>query len=85
MSANLDKALDEIIDFNKKQVRKTSRSMPRKVSKNVNRRRAGAPVGMRKAVVTVDKSTSVLEAAYATKVNVEGLPRDIKEVAVRVC
>lgn len=85
MSANLDKSLDEIIGENKKVVRRTNKKAPKKVSKqlNGNRRRGGAVVGGRTAVPV--KAASLLDAAYATKVNVEGLPRDIKQDAVRVC
>lgn len=85
MSANLDKALDEIIDSQKKPVRRPNKNAPRKVAKSVTAgRRRGPAAGVRKSV-PVERATSMLEAAYATKVNVEGLPRDIKEDAVRVC
>ncbi|SCU83850.1 LAFA_0D06238g1_1 [Lachancea sp. 'fantastica'] len=84
MSANLDKSLDEIIGTNKKPIRKVNKKAPKKVSKQIvggNRRGASvAAVRQRPAPV---KANNVLEQAYGTKVSVEGLPRDIKQDAVR--
>ncbi|AMD21262.1 HEL018Wp [Eremothecium sinecaudum] len=82
MSANLDKALDEIIDSNKKHARKANKAGPRKMSKNI-RRKGPISSSARKPMISLEKASSILDAAYATKVNVEGLPRDIKEDAVR--
>lgn len=85
MSANLDKSLDEIIGSNKKPIRRATRGGPKKVSKQINgnRRRGPAPIGPKRGAPI--KAASLLDAAYSTKVNVEGLPRDIKQDAVKVC
>lgn len=85
MSANLDKSLDEIIGSNKKPIRRATRGGPKKVSKQINgnRRRGPAPTGPKRGAPI--KAASLLDAAYSTKVNVEGLPRDIKQDAVKVC
>ncbi|SCU79899.1 LADA_0B03906g1_1 [Lachancea dasiensis] len=84
MSANLDKSLDEIIGTNKKPIRKTNKKAPKKVSKQVagGNRRGASVAGVRPRAAP-GKSASVLEQAYGTKVSVEGLPRDIKQDAVR--
>ncbi|SCU93422.1 LAMI_0E14312g1_1 [Lachancea mirantina] len=86
MSGNLDRSLDEIIGENKKQrVRKVNKNVPKKVSKSVvgNRRRATPIKGGALRNAAAAKTANILESAYGTKVNVEGLPRDIKQDAVR--
>ncbi|CUS21839.1 LAQU0S04e01970g1_1 [Lachancea quebecensis] len=84
MSANLDKSLDEIIGSNKKPIRKTNKKAPKKVSKQiVGGGRRGASVAAVRQRAAPNKAASVLEGAYGTKVSVEGLPRDIKQDAVR--
>ncbi|KAM3162100.1 RRM domain-containing protein [Lachancea thermotolerans] len=84
MSANLDKSLDEIIGSNKKPIRKINKKAPKKVSKQiVGGNRRGASVAAVRQRAVPNKAASVLEGAYGTKVSVEGLPRDIKQDAVR--
>lgn len=87
MSANLDKSLDEIIGANKKAVRAriNKRSQgPSRVSKQLRR----SPVGGNKNVRVPEAASRVarlLDSSREAKVNVEGLPRDIKQDAVKVC
>ncbi|SCV06085.1 LANO_0H21770g1_1 [Lachancea nothofagi CBS 11611] len=84
MSANLDRSLDEIIGTNKKQiVRKTNKKAPKKVSKQIVGNRRGGPVSAVRQRAAPVKAANALEQAYGTKVSVEGLPRDIKQDAVR--
>ncbi|CCD22600.1 RNA-binding protein YRA1 NDAI_0A04440 [Naumovozyma dairenensis CBS 421] len=95
MSANLDQSLDEIIGSNKRmnnRARITSNrgraAGPRKTSKQVNtRRQTGRPNPVRQRVtrapVNVRSRVPRPDAGREVRVNVEGLPRDIKQDAVR--
>ncbi|CCK69575.1 RNA-binding protein YRA1 KNAG_0C04740 [Huiozyma naganishii CBS 8797] len=92
MSANLDQSLDEIIG--KRPNRATSRSGgargngPKRATKQVNVNRRGAvgravPRNVRAPASAVARVAKVANGSGAVKVNVEGLPRDIKQDAVR--
>jgi len=86
MSNNLDKSLDEIIG--KKPVRATrdNRRGPKKTSKQVGNRRNAATNGRGNRPARIPASAvSRIVGHQLVKVNVEGLPRDIKQSAVRVC
>lgn len=92
MSANLDKSLDEIIGSGKKPVRarvgkRTLASGPKRATKQIRRPIVGG--GNRRVRPPVDGAASrvarLLDASREAKVNVEGLPRDIKQDAVKVC
>ncbi|SMN19659.1 similar to Saccharomyces cerevisiae YDR381W YRA1 RNA binding protein required for export of poly(A)+ mRNA from the nucleus [Maudiozyma saulgeensis] len=84
MSNNLDKSLDEIIG--KKPIRATrdNKRGPKKASKQVGKRRNVANSGRnnRPARIPVG-AVSRIVGHQLVKVNVEGLPRDIKQSAVR--
>lgn len=89
MSANLDKSLDEIIGKRSQNRRKVG---PRKAGKQVNVHRSRAPVSrsavqrnIRAPANAVSRVARLLNSNHQVKVNVEGLPRDIKQDAVRVC
>lgn len=91
MSANLDKSLDEIIGSSKKPVRarvgkRTLASGPKRATKQIRRPIVG---GNRRVRAPVDGAATrvarLLDASREAKVNVEGLPRDIKQDAVKVC
>lgn len=96
MSAILDQSLDEIIGNNKKaannRARRNTKSVPRRATKQVNNnRRRGPVVNNRQPVRRAPSNASARVAQILSrsnrnaKVNVEGLPRDIKQDAVRVC
>ena len=99
MSSNLDKSLDEIIGSKSRRATRGSRSSaPRRASKQVNPSRRqrvgrGAPsaaaavprLRQRAPVNAVSRVSRILSAAGSARVSVEGLPRDIKQDAVRVC
>lgn len=87
MSANLDRSLDEIIGSSKKQARSrvNKRSAgPKKVSKQI-RRQPGVGKRVKAPVDGAARMAKLLDASKEAKVNVEGLPRDIKQDAVKVC
>lgn len=83
MSA-LDQSLDEIISSKpKKQFKKKTNISKSKVGKAVGKpvkKQAGKPI---KKVAA--PSATILDASYATKVVVYGLPKDIKTDAIKVC
>lgn len=93
--SNLDQSLDEIIG--KRPARTTSRPAsrgrnagPRRATKQIGSRPAAGrgnirPRGGRPPVNAVSRVAKILGSTGFTKVNVEGLPRDIKQDAVRVC
>lgn len=88
MSANLDKSLDEIIGSGRKPVRARVNKRPTGPSPKKQIRRP--PVsGNRRAKVSAEGAATrmarLLDASREAKVNVEGLPRDIKQDAVKVC
>lgn len=89
MSANLDKSLDEIIGANKKPVRariEKRTQAPRKASKQIRRPAVGGNKNVRAPVAgAASRVARLLDSAREAKVNVEGLPRDIKQDAVKVC
>lgn len=87
MSNNLDKSLDEIIGKKPVRAPRDNKKGPKKASKQINgNRRQGANNGRpnRPGRVPV-KAVSRILSNQLIKVNVEGLPRDIKQNAVRVC
>lgn len=89
MSGNLDRSLDEIIGSSKKQVRSRVNKRtggPKKVSKQV-RRQAGPGKNVKPPAdgASVARMARLLDTSNEAKVNVEGLPRDIKQDAVKVC
>ncbi|AQZ16657.1 YRA1 (YDR381W) [Zygosaccharomyces parabailii] len=90
MSVNLDKSLDEIIGSSKKQARSRvgvgKRAVgggPKKVSKQLRRQPAPGKKVRAPANVAAVKMAKLLDASREAKVNVEGLPRDIKQDAVK--
>lgn len=92
MSVNLDKSLDEIIGSGKKQARsrvgvgkRAMGSGPKKVSKQLRRQPAPGKKVKAPANAAAAKMAKLLDASREAKVNVEGLPRDIKQDAVKVC
>lgn len=95
MSA-LDQSLDEIIGNNRPQRQsRRSNNGPKKTSKQVNQNRRAAQVNRRPAQTqrrparlpnnVVDRIARVAQKSSPVRVNVEGLPRDIKQGAVKVC
>lgn len=89
MAGNLDQSLDEIIGKRSQNRRKIG---PRRAGKQVNVHRSRAPVNrtaaqrsVRAPVNAVSRVARLLSSNGHVKVNVEGLPRDIKQDAVRVC
>ncbi|CCF58523.1 hypothetical protein KAFR_0E03720 [Kazachstania africana CBS 2517] len=89
MSANLNKSLDEIIGTRPKRATRGARAAaPRRATKQVNHRRS-QPVNRQRTsrgpANAVSRVARMLNssASSLTKVNVEGLPRDIKQDAVR--
>ncbi|KAG0685832.1 hypothetical protein C6P41_003121 [Kluyveromyces marxianus] len=83
MSA-LDQSLDEIIG-SAKQARRNNKTGPKKVSKNINRNRprpgTGPAKGPKKGPTAAALVPALLRAPLSTRVNVEGLPRDINQDA----
>lgn len=83
MSATLDKSLDDIIKSSKpKKVLNKKREAPSKVGKAVGKKPKAA--SKPKPVVQTE-NRNVIDVSYATKVMVYGLPRDIKQDAIKVC
>ncbi|KAK5780124.1 RNA-binding protein YRA1 PWA37_001497 [Arxiozyma heterogenica] len=87
MAGNLDQSLDEIIGKRSQNRRKIG---PRRAGKQVNVHRSRAPVNrtaaqrsVRAPVNAVSRVARLLNSNSHVKVNVEGLPRDIKQDAVR--
>lgn len=90
--SNLDKSLDEIIGSGKRAPRARVSRQPKKVGKQVNTRRRAPVPGRRRAPVNapapsaaVARAASLLNSTREARVTVEGLPRDIKQDAVKVC
>lgn len=95
MSA-LDQSLDEIIGNNRpqRQARRNNNG-PRKASKQINQNRRAAPanrrnnqVQRRPARLPSNVAARIVKGTQKNipvRVNVEGLPRDIKQDAVKVC
>lgn len=90
--STLDKSLDEIIGAGKRAPRARASRQPKKVGKQVNtRRRAPVPGRRPRAPVragpapsaAVARAASLLNFTREARVTVEGLPRDIKQDAVR--
>ena len=87
MSNNLDKSLDEIIGKRPARATRDHKKGPRKSTKQVGNRRPTAGRGRNNkgpARVPTGAVSRIL-GQQLVKVNVEGLPRDIKQSAVRVC
>ncbi|CAI4057472.1 hypothetical protein SUVZ_02G4940 [Saccharomyces uvarum] len=95
MSANLDKSLDEIIGSsrpggNRVRVGGTRGNGPKRVGKQINTQRRNVPnrngpirKNVRPPPNAVARVAKLLDTSREVKVNVEGLPRDIKQDAVR--
>lgn len=82
MSSALDQSLDEILSSKPKRVQQKKKQQPAKskVSKAVVK-----PQQQKKAKATPTGPASMLDASsYATKVIVYGLPKDIKQDAIKV-
>lgn len=92
MSTALDKSLDDIISSQKK-ARPAKKVVAKKskpgISKNISKK--ATPKSNKKPVVSFKKpaapapAATTLDASYATKVVVHGLPKDIKLDAIKVC
>ncbi|CDO94218.1 unnamed protein product [Kluyveromyces dobzhanskii CBS 2104] len=87
MSA-LDQSLDEIIG-SAKHARRNNKTGPKKVSKQINKNRAtrtpSGPTRAPKRATAAALVPALLRAPISSRVNVEGLPRDINQDAVKVC
>jgi THO complex subunit 4 len=79
MSSALDQSLDEILSSKpKRPVQKKKQVAKSKVGKAVIK-----PKTQKKTAASAP--AAILDASYATKVVVYGLPRDIKQDAIKVC
>lgn len=96
MSASLDKSLDDIISSSKKTFKSRrpgakvgAKSNQNKVGKKLTNGKAKKPATVSfnkpKAAAAVAAAAPAIDLSYATKVNVTGLPRDLKHDNVRVC
>lgn len=93
MSGNLDQSLDEIIGKRPQRPQhRRNAAGPKRTGKQVNVHRARPQNGrrpiqrnVRVPVNAVSRVSRLLNTSGHVKVNVEGLPRDIKQDAVRVC
>lgn len=94
MSASLDKSLDDIISSSRKTF-KSRRPGAKVGAKGGNQNRVGKKLGgsnNKKNIVKSNKKpaaaaapTPAFDLSYATKVNVSGLPRDLKHENIKVC
>lgn len=94
MSAALDKSLDDIISSLKK-ARPAKKVVAKKskpgITKNIRKKVVPKSNNNKKPVVSFKKpaapapAANTLDASYATKVVVHGLPKDIKLDAIKVC
>ena len=94
MSASLDKSLDDIISSNKKSF-KSKRPGAKFGAKGGNRvgKKIGGTNNNKKPIAKFNKPAAAAAAAavpaidlsYATKVNVSGLPKDLKHDNIKVC
>lgn len=86
MSASLDKSLDDIISSSKT---KKFPARKAKVGKKVGAIKKKAPVTIKKSVpkpvLKALQKNDTVDLSYATKVVVQGLPKDIKQEGIRVC
>lgn len=85
MSTILDKSLDDIIS-----TRRTKKPQGKKkaVGKGVGKvQKKQQPVSFQKVAkkVAVPQPKQSLDLTYATKVVAQGLPRDLKQDAIKVC
>lgn len=90
MSGNLDQSLDEIIGKRPHRPQQRRNAGPRRNGKQVvaNRRPQGKHIVQRNVRAPPNAAARVariMSTNHHVKVNVEGLPRDIKQDAVRVC
>lgn len=101
MSASLDKSLDDIISSSKKSFKSRrpsakiggARGNQNKVGKKLvgNKTKKTAtfkrPNGPKPAAASAAAAAAVpaFDLSYATKVNVTGLPKDLKQDNIRVC
>lgn len=84
MSAALDKTLDDIISS----TRKTKKVAPKKkvVGKGVGKvQKKQQIVSFKKAAKPAPAPRQALDVSYASKVVAHGLPRDLKQDAIKVC
>lgn len=88
MSAALDKSLDDIISSQKK-ARPAKKVIARKGKAGISKRVATKPTHTKKPVsfkkAAPAPSAVSLDASLASKVVVQGLPKDIKMDAIKVC
>lgn len=87
MSASLDKSLDDIISSSKP---KKFPARKAKVGKKVGAIKKKPAVAIKKSVPkpvlkALQKKADTVDLSYATKVVVQGLPKDIKQEGIRVC
>lgn len=85
MSTALDRTLDEIISTKRKTQKKGAKKLAAKTPA-----KSGKGVGkvQKKQIVSFNKpapQAPVLDLTSATKVSVQGLPRDLKQDAIKVC
>lgn len=92
MSGNLDQSLDEIIGKRPQRPQNRRNAGPKRTGKQVNVHRSRPQIGrkpiqrnVRAPINAVSRVSRILNTNGQVKVNVEGLPRDIKQDAVRVC
>lgn len=99
MSASLDKSLDDIISSSKKSFKSRrpsakiggARGNQNKVGKKLvgNKTKKTAtfkrPNGPKTAAAAAAAAVPAFDLSYATKVNVTGLPKDLKQDNIRVC
>ncbi|ODV95817.1 hypothetical protein PACTADRAFT_2125, partial [Pachysolen tannophilus NRRL Y-2460] len=79
MSAQLDRSLDEIISSSKQS--KPKRFNKSKVGKSLNTKRSVVKINNKPTPKAPRQN--VIDASYATKVVVYGLPKDIKQDAIK--
>lgn len=84
MSTVLDKSLDEIISTRKS---KKPQGKKKPVGKGVGKvQKKQQPVSFQKVAKKVaPQPKPTLDLTYATKVVAQGLPRDLKQDAIKVC
>lgn len=83
MSTILDKSLDDIISTRKS---KKPQGKKKAVGKGVGKVQKKQPVSFQKvAKKAAPPPRPALDLTYATKVVAQGLPRDLKQDAIKVC
>lgn len=93
MSASLDKSLDDIISSNKKTFKskrpgaKFGAKGGNRVGKKIGGTNNKKPIAKfnRPAAAAAVAAVPTIDLSYATKVNVSGLPKDLKHDNIKVC